>query len=300
MLRKYPQYSSVSQTWYSSANADYHGLQASLDQKNWRDLSFSANFTWSKTMDNTGSVRAVGMIPANVWDGGYNVDASKLEHTVSVYDQPLIFHFYGQYKLPFGANKIGSNNQLTRKVAGGWQVSWIYNLASGRPLAVGTGSGVCTLSGQGTCFASYNPNFSGNIRINGKYGQGYLANMSNAPRYINSDGFTAPSGYHIGNIARSAPYNLRYGHSSSVNLAMMRSFDIWKPRNVKFIFRAEVFNVTNHTEWKLNASYPCATSGTDFGTGGGTCTLSSSQSFGRVSSQSNTPRAWQFSGKFQF
>jgi hypothetical protein len=300
MLRKYPQYSSVSSTWYSAANADYHGLQVIFDQHTYHDLSYTVNFSWSKTMDNTGSVRAVGLIPANVWDGGKDIQASKLEHSVSVYDQPMALHFYGQYRLPFGANKIGSNNQWVRKGAGDWQVSWIYNLSSGRPLSVGTSSGVCTTSGQGTCFASYNSNFNGNIRINGKYGKGYLANMSGAPRYINSDGFTSPSGYHLGNAARSAPYGLRYDHSTNINMGIMRSFDLWKAQNLKFTFRAEVYNITNHVEWKLNASYPCATSGTDFGTGGGTCTLTTSQTFGRVSSQSNSPRDWQFSGKFAF
>jgi hypothetical protein len=303
MLRAYPQYSSVSAAWYGAANADYHALQATFDQRSWHDFSYSANFTWSKTMDNTGSVRAVGLIPAAVWDGGKDIQASKLEHSVSVYDQPMVFHFYGQYKLPFGANKIGSNSKLVRAGAGGWQVSWIYGMASGRPLTIGTTSSVCTTSGQGTCFPSYNPNFTGGIRKNGRYGHGYLANMTTAtaPRYINSDGFAAPSGYHLGNTARSAPYGLRSDHITNLSMGILRTFDISKQRNVKFTFRAEVFNLTNHTEWSVNSTYPCSGNGTDYGVGGGTCTVEgSSYSFGQVSSQSNTPRDWQFSGKLFF
>jgi hypothetical protein len=303
MLRAFPQYSSVSAAWYGSANASYHALQASFEQRKWRDFSYSANFTWSKTMDNTGSVRAVGLIPAAVWDGGKDIQASKLEHSASTYDQPMVFHIYGQYKLPFGANKIGSNSKLVRAGAGGWQVSWIYSLSSGRPLSVGTSSGVCTTSGQGTCFASYNPNFSGSIRKNGRYGHGYLAGMSTAtaPRYIDASGFVAPSGYRLGNSARTAPYGLRYDHTTNLSMGVMRTFDVVKAANVKFVFRAEVFNVTNHTEWKVNSTYPCALSGTDYGTGGGSCAVEgSSYSFGQVSSQSNDPRDWQFSGKFTF
>lgn len=298
MLRAYPQYSSVSNTWGADAIAYYHGLQISVAQRAWHDFSYTANFSWSKTMDNTGNYRAVGpVIPGNVITGGKTVTPGRMERSISLYDQPAVFNFYGTYKLPFGKGKLGSNNAYARQIAGGWAVSWIYSLAAGRPLSV---SGSCTTSGQGSCFPSYNPNFHGNVRINGKWGKGYLANMSNAPRYINSDAFMAPAGYMLGNLARTAPYNLRYPHSTDMDLALMRTFDVWKPGNVKFIFRAEVFNLTNHVEFKgIGTGYPCL-SGSDFGTGGGTCTLSASQSFGRVSSQANDARDWQFSGKFNF
>lgn len=298
MLRKYPQYSSVSNTWGSDAIAYYHGLQVSLAQRSWHDLSYTANFSWSKTMDNTGNYRAVGpVIPGNVITGGKTITPAEMEKSISLYDQPLVFNLYGTYKLPFGAGKIGANNVFARQIAGGWGLSWIYSLASGRPLAV---SGSCTTSGQGSCFPSYNPAFHGSARINGKYGKGYLANMSNAPRYIDSNAFMAPAGYMLGNLTRTAPYNLRYPHSSDIDMALMRTFDVWKPANVKFIFRAEVFNLTNHVEFKgIGTSYPC-TSGSDFGSGGGTCALTSSQAFGRVSSQANDARDWQFSGKFNF
>lgn len=299
MLRAFPQYSSVSSPWGASANANYHGLQISAKQRNWHDLTYTVNFSWSKTMDNTGNYRAATYIPANVMTGGFAANPDKMERSISLYDQPAVLTFYGNYKLPFGAGKIGANNSYVRAIAGGWQASWIYGLSAGRPLAV---TGSCTVSGEGTCFPSYNPAFKGNVRINGKFGKGYYANMStaSAPRYINPDAFMAPSGFQFGNLARTAPYNLRYPHTTHWDMGLMRTFDIVKSRNLKFIFRAEVFNITNHTEFAgINTSYPC-TSGADFGVGGGTCTLTSSQAFGRVSTQANDPRDWQFSGKFNF
>jgi hypothetical protein len=290
MLNKYPQYSSVSQTWGTYANADYHALQATLTQKTWHGFSYTANFTYSRTMDNTSDYRANGdVIPGTVYITGKDVRLDKLEHTLSTYDQPFNLKFFGQYRLPFGKNMIGGNNRYARQVGSGWQLSWIYSIASGRPLSFSPDS------------LYYNPNFSGKIRINGKYGKGYLAKMSNSPRYINSDAFLQVPKYMIGSLKENAPYNLRYPHSSDIDMAIMRSFDIYK--DVKFIFRAEVFNLTNHTEFKgigtgLPSTYTATD--TDFGDGGGAFTLGSSDTFGRVSSQSNSARDWQFSGKITF
>jgi len=290
MLNKYPQYSSVSQTWGNYANAGYHALQATLTQKTWHGFSYTANFTYSKTMGNTDDYRANGdVIPASVYIDKKDMQLDALEHTLSVYDQPFILKFYGQYRLPFGKDMIGGNNRYARQVGSGWQLSWIYSIASGRPLTFSPGS------------LYSNPNFKGSARINGKYGHGYSAGMSNAPRYIDSNAFLQVPKYMIGNLKENAPYNLRYPHSSDIDMAIMRSFDLYK--KAKFTFRAEVFNLTNHTEFKgigtgLPSTY--AKSDVDFGQGGGAFTLSDSDSFGRVSSQANAARDWQFSGKIDF
>jgi len=290
MLNKYPQYSSVSQVWGTHANADYHALQATLNQKDWHALSYTVNFTYSKAMGNTDDYRANGDdIPANIMVNGKDTKTDDIEHTFSTYDQPFVFKFFGQYRLPFGKNGIGGRNLYTRQVGSGWQLSWIYSIASGRPLTFSPTS------------LAYNPSFNGPIRINGKYGHGYLAGMSNAPRYIDINGFTLVPLDMIGNLKENAPYNLRYPHSSDIDMGIMRTFDIW--RDLKFTFRAEVFNLTNHVEFKgITTSFPCTygTADTDFGEGGGTCSLTTSQAFGRVSSQSNSARDWQFSGKIAF
>jgi hypothetical protein len=290
MLNKYPQYSSVSQTWGVYGNADYHALQATLNQRTWHGFSYTVNFTYSKTLGNTDGYRGNGdVIPAAVYidQKGERLDA--LEHTLSLYDQPLNLKFFGQYRLPFGKDMIGGNNRYTRQVGSGWQLSWIYSIASGRPLQFSPGS------------LYYNPNFHGSVRINGKYGHGYYPGMSNAPRYIDSDAFLQVPKYMIGNLKETAPYNLRYPHSSDTDMSIMRSFELYK--NVKFTFRAEVFNLTNHTEFKgIGVGLPSTytNSDVDFGQGGGAFTLSSSDTFGRVSSQANTARDWQFSGKIDF
>jgi hypothetical protein len=289
MLNRYPQYSSVSPVWGPYANANYHGLQATLNQKKWHDFSYTANFTWSKAQDTTGTYPATGdVVPANIYIGGTAVSEDSLAYTFSAYDQPYNFHAYGQYKLPFGKGIFGGGNKLVRQTVGEWQLSGIYSIASGRPLSF-SGSSLY-----------YNPDFHGSARINGKYGHDYLAGQT-SPRYIDINAFMLVPRNKIGNVKYEAPYNLRYPHSSGISLAAMRSFNL--PKDLKFIFRAEVFNLTNHVEFKgITTSFPCtySSSQTDFGDGGGACTLKSSDAFGRVSSQANDARDWQFSGRINF
>ena len=82
------------------------------------------------------------------------------------------------YQLPFGAgHSLNPGNAVARALVSGWTVSGIVTFTTGSPLAlVGT---ACT-SGDilGTCIPSYNPAFSGDVRINGNYGDGNVLGSS--------------------------------------------------------------------------------------------------------------------------
>ena len=88
-------------------------------------------------------------------------------------------------------------------------------------------------------------------------------------------------------------------------MAIMRTFPVW--HQSQFSLRGEVFNLTNHTEfggvamtWPSSSGCTYTSTQNDFGQGGGTCTPTSSDTFGRVSSQSNNARDWQVSGRISF
>ncbi|MDR3724206.1 MAG: TonB-dependent receptor [Terracidiphilus sp.] len=294
MLTPYPQYSSVDQMFGPYGDADYHALQTSLKQQSWRGLSYTATFVWSKVMGNTGDYRANGdYIPANIMSDGIARRTDDLEHTLLTGNQRLLFRIYGEYKLPFGTGSLGGNNWYVRQATRGWKVSGIYKLGSGGPMS-SPGSSV-----------AYNPNFGGPIKINGKFGSGYVAGMTNAPRYIDINGFVLVPKNMIGNIKNLSVYNLTTPHTSNTDMAIMRSFPIW--RQSTFNLRAEVFNLTNHTEfsspvmsWPSSAGCNYTKTQVDFGQGGGVCTPTSSDTFGRVQGQSNSARDWQFSGRITF
>jgi hypothetical protein len=93
---------------------------------------------------------------------------------VGVNDQPHIVNAMIVYNLPFGTDdRWGSHNRVVSAIVRGWRVSGITQFRSGRPIGT-TGSigAACNLPNAGTCYASFNPSFSGPVRINGNYGDG--------------------------------------------------------------------------------------------------------------------------------
>ena len=162
----------------------------------------------------------------------------------------------------------------------------------------GNCSGAAPNAGQ--CQVSYAPGYSGSVRKNGSFGSGPNGfNACNigigvgctAIQYIDYNAFQAPtdistiSGTHqylIGNVARSAPLNLRNPGKQNLDAAIKRTFPIYGDR-ASFVFEAHCTNVWN----KVTFNGP--------NTGWG-----SSTTFGQVTGASGNPRDWQFSGHIVF
>lgn len=292
MLKPFPQYSGVSDTWGDVGNADYNALQLTLKQKSWHGLSYTLNYTWSKTVDDL-SIRSRYAIPDNVIDGGHGTAKPYgLDRTISSTDIPNNLKIYGLYALPIGGKgQFGGDHFWVRAIAGGWSTSFIFTKISGGPLSI---------SGQNchtpdNCEPSYNPAFTGPVRMNGGYGSGVnYANASKIP-FINSAAFASnPStpggkvilgqpgnyGYNFGNIAREAPYGLYNIGNYNLDMGLRRTFPLYD--RLALTFQADGFNMTNHVQF------------------GGIGTSLSSSSFGTVSKQGNGSRYFQLAAKLNF
>ena len=157
MLRPFPQYSAVTDVYGNVARSNYHSLQLTAEKRRSDDgLSVSFNYTFSRTEDDL-SART-----------GYDFEQ---DWAVGSNDQPHVWNAIVVYNLPFGAEgRAGSGNPFVRAIVKDWQVSGITQFRSGRPL--GSIGATCNLPNAGTCYADFNPNFSGPVRINGDYGDG--------------------------------------------------------------------------------------------------------------------------------
>ncbi len=279
MLKPYPQFSSVSDSWGDVGNANYNALQLTLKQLDWHGLSGTLNYTFSKTIDDL-SIRSRYPIPANVIDGGIaETKAYRIDRTTSTTDIPNSLKLYGVYVLPIGGlNQWGGHYFATRSLLGGWAVSFIYTKASGSPLSIG---GV-NCKTPDSCYPDLNSAFSGSVRINGPYGKGQTAKSITSVPYLDKAAFIATpgnGGYNFGNAPRTAPYKLFNLGTYNLNMGLKRSFPLW--REAKFTFQADAFNVTNHVQF-----------------GGPGTSLSSG--FGEITSQANSARSWQLAGKINF
>jgi hypothetical protein len=282
MLKPFPQYSGVTDTWGDVGNSNYHALQISLSQREWHGLSYTLNYTYSKSIDDISGSRSGYGIPASVIDGGVaSPNPNKIDRGLSSNDIPNHLSLYGVYALPLGgAGQPLHEHFVLRQLTQGWKLSYIFTKISGGPLSI------AGLSCQtpGTCYPSYNPSFTGPARINGGYGKGVNALTVGSVPFIDANAFVATpgnGGYNFGNVARSAPYNLFNIGNYNLDSGLKREFHIFE--RARFIFQADCLNVSNHTQF-----------------GGIGVSLASPTAFGRITKQNNGSRDWQFAGKVTF
>jgi Carboxypeptidase regulatory-like domain len=263
MLRPFPQYSGVTDVYGNVARSWYHSLQITVEKRRTDDgLTVNFNYTYSRTEDNLAART------------GYDFDQ---DWAVGTNDQPHIWNAMVVYNVPLGApGKPGSQNNVVRALVKDWQISGITQFRSGRPL--GTIGAACNLPSAGTCYADYNPTFTGSVRINGDYGDGDVLGPT-PPSYIDRAAFQSPAAFTFGNTPRSLAYDLRNPSFFNQDLSIRRDFHISR---VKLGIGADIFNLFNTVVF------------------GGIQTNITNANFGRVSSQTNTPRVGQVKVKVEF
>ncbi len=286
LLKPFP-FQGVTDFFSNTSNANYHALQLVANMRASHHLTFMANYTWSRAIDDTGTFRSGYDLPAgSVYNNPNAYKQASIERTVSTSSQPHKVVITGVYDLPFGRSIFGQH-EWQRAAFGGFKFSEIFQAYAGSPLYI-TAATCGSNPAQGVCLPSYNPAYTGinNARINGKHwGQGLTAATINQVSYINSAAFTTTPAYQFGNVARTAPYGLTGPGSYDLDIALVRSFKLHLSESARFDFRAEYYNVTNHTQFTVS----------------GNSTVFGNAQFGQVSgvNQSNR-RSAQFSARLSF
>jgi hypothetical protein len=129
-----PQFSAAN--WMTNLDhANYHSMQAQVTMRPIHGLMFQTSYTFSKNLGDTGTYTDVLNRQAD-----YGILSSNRTHNMTT---------YGTYTLPFGANGLLFHNSSTavRKIAEGWQVSWVGYVSSGSPASVTTVSSMWAGSG---------------------------------------------------------------------------------------------------------------------------------------------------------
>ena len=259
MLKPWPQYTSIAAPYNNDGQLNYQALQASIQQRLSNGLTFNVNYTFSK---------ALGTI------NGFRSDYVG-EKNLSTTDIPHAWNAFYSYDLPFGkGRKYDTDNNVLRAVISGWQVSGITRYATGTPL--GPFTATCNVPQAGTCWASYNPAFTGPVRINGGWGHGNV----NTTAYIDVNAFVSPASFTYGNTPATGAYGLRNPHFANQDVSISRNFHIREGWRLQF--GADTFNLLNSTRF------------------GGISTNITAANFGRVSSQTNLPRVVQFKLRLQY
>ncbi len=101
LLKPFP-FQTVSDTFGYVANANYNALQATVNKRVSHGITFMANYTWSRSIDNGGTFRTGYAIPAAYSNNGKSWAADAIERSVSTSNQPQHFVITGVWDLPLG------------------------------------------------------------------------------------------------------------------------------------------------------------------------------------------------------
>jgi hypothetical protein len=285
-LEPFPNYKSVSDAYGNVANSSYNSLQVTVAEQAYKGLSFMFNYIWSRAIDDGGTFRSGYAIPAAYSNDGRSWAVDRIERGVSTTNQPQHVVETGVWALPFGAQGLGSGNNIVRALASNFKFSEIVQIYSGSPLAI-TGSACQVNPAQSTCNPTVMPGFDGPGRINGKWGQG--ATPTSSPSYLNASAFVpiatltasgSPYAYTFGDAARTAPFNMYGPGNYDIDISLRRNFALTERAHLTF--EGDLYNLTNHTQFLVG--------GTVFG----------SASFGTVSGQANSSRDAQLSLRLEF
>jgi hypothetical protein len=256
-------------------SANYNSLQASLDRKFSHGLSLLANFTWSKAFDNMPQATRVGNTedlnagesyvypeyPANATGipaAAYSTDPGALDRGLSDIDHPILVSVSYVWDLP----KLHDGNPVIKSIVNGWSTSGLITHRSGDSLTAIAGTDV-SLTGLGQDRAQ--ENFALPAYSSSAGNAGDCPGTKSCVNWLNSAAFALPTnsgpGTGFGNVVKGS---LRGPAQTVWNAALARNFHIAGERSLQF--RAEYFNILNHTLLNNpNTSNPIASS-TSFGT----------------------------------
>ena len=240
---------------FDISNASYHALDASVVKRAANGLTLKANYTFAKIL-NTST------------DGGLNeppgvLDPAHLNLSKGPASFSVAHEFSGNftYVLPFGkGERWGSNvSGLVDKVIGGWQWNGIATVLTGFPFTPLAGSNFSGNGDGNTPDVPFiNPFFKGTVIFGSNPS---LWPSRNQPQWFNPNAFMVPT--EPASAIQGAPANFvappvgtygnvgRGSYTGPGLLELDTSFfkNISLTERYKLQFRAELFNVINHTNF---------------------------------------------------
>jgi hypothetical protein len=219
--------------WFAEGNSSYNALQVDVSRRFSRQLQFRGNYTWSKSLDNNSALTGAQASnqPQMVMD---RFDLRR-DWGPSALNVAHVAHFTATYELPFGRGQywLTQTGGLAGELVSGWVFNTITTLASGFPFTPQVGSNI---SGDGDTRnpdrPSLNPNFSGSI-VTG-----------NPNQWFNPNAFALPASGTYGNVSRGP---LTGPGLVELDASLFKNTKITE--KVGLQFRAEFFNIVNHTNF---------------------------------------------------
>lgn len=278
LQRQLPAFGEID-TKENRGESEFNALQLSLYRRIGKGITFGSEYMFSK---GTSTFPGAG-------ESGYPQDVRNFEaeRGVTDFDVRHVSTSYFVYELPFGKRGNYFKEGIAAAIFGGWELSGILSITSGRPVNV-------TISRPTNDLPDRNPNSV--LRPDIVPGVPLRGNRNGSSGWFNPAAFAIPAIGSYGN----APRNALRGPG-------LAQFDTSISRRISFSeryaldLRMDVFNVFN----RVNYANPSGFLGTVSGSGT-TRTLTIDPLFGVSTSPlspdigTGTPRSLQFSFRFLF
>jgi len=258
----------------TGGNTSYNSLQFSAEQRMRYGLTMLFNYTWSKALDNMPWNAAATSIGANN-SYVYPITVPNfraLDYGPSDFDHRNVISASYVYTLP---KVLDDAPAVMRYIVNGWQTTGLIKFSSGDPLTIFSSTANNSGSGQQRDRA---------VQIgNNAYGGSACAAGTHCKSYLNPASFTNNPVGTFGNVQKGEFTGPQY---ADWDASLARTFNFTE--RAYFQFRAEYFNLMNHT----NFGDPGTTTNATFGR----ITSTAPQN----SNYTNDPRIAQLSLKLVF
>lgn len=269
---------------YPGGDSDYSSLQTKLQRRLANHFTALASFTWAKLITDDGNP-PLGFVGSH---NGSPQDWKDLRYEHSISPQDVKYQFTGQasYDLPFGKDRAVKIHGAADAVLGGWTANGILYLSTGVPIA-SPGSG--------------NPNTYFNQRADmvcdPSKGAPHTATV-----WFNYACFTPP-GVPAGTMSLDSanPFvpgtapayldHVRTMGARNLDLSIYKKFSFGETRDLRFEISS--YNVTNKAQFGM----PNVPSPVDVWN---QLAQGQTPNFGLITNTVNTPRQFQFGGRFTF
>jgi len=249
---------------------NYNSLQASFKHRFGQGLVFTASYTFSKFLSDTGGPEEWGSINGDQGGSGirnfYNL---KADWSVDGDDIPHSLVLNYVYDLPVGrGKKFGSGmNAIADEIVGGWQVSGITTAQSGFPMSIGASGNSGSVFGgnQHAVLTGAGPKANGCGGLpspNGGLTPFYPVGSKNGPRCFfngqpatggnNGPGAFGPTPDFTFGTAPRYFSNLRAPGYVNQDLTIGKWFSL--KERLRLQFAVQMFNAFNHANFDIPAA----------------------------------------------
>jgi hypothetical protein len=227
-------------SWWAGASGNYNALVVDLRHSFNHGLQLRGNYTWSKNLDDGSAWNT--SVSSNTPAFVEVPSLPHLDYGPAATDIRSVASINATYELPFGQNKafLGNAGNVTDHIVSGWSVASITTLLSGFPFSpqLGynpTGSG----DSRNPVRPNVTPGFTGHVYTGGSTAQ-------RVAQYFNPAAFSSPAAGYVGNAGRDSLIGPGF---ADLDLSLLKSTAL--SERTRLQFRAEFFNIVNHTNLQL-------------------------------------------------